>query len=204
MIPVTENSNDSLSKLGQIWFEKIKDYQHIDRLENAWNDHVPVTGYTSWYNKFTEISESWLLDHIEGIKQNTDWKIFQVDDGYQKCVGDWLTPDKDFPNTVDVVIKEAVKNNLMPGIWMAPFVAMEFSDIVQKYPDLVVKYPDGRSVVCGDFPHWGGEICCTRYRKRYLQGLHRKCCQTFCFHGRKIYQSRLFVWGLNGTKKRND
>ena len=85
-------------------------------------------------------------------------RFFQVDDGYQKCVGDWLTPDKDFPNTVDVVIKEAVKNNLMPGIWMAPFVAMEFSDIVQKYPDLVVKYPDGRSVVCGDFPHWGGKF----------------------------------------------
>jgi alpha-galactosidase len=159
VVPNSSDPSISITEVTKKWFETIKECELIPRsISNLWSEKLPVTGYTSWYNKFTEISENWLLDHIESIKEKTSWKIFQVDDGYQKCVGDWLIPDPAFPNKVDLVLKEASSKSLMPGIWIAPFVAMEFSDLVKENPGLVLKYKDGSPVVCGDFPHWGGKF----------------------------------------------
>lgn len=159
IIPTSVNSSETLGQLTNVWFDQIKQFEFVQRnLGNSWSGPVPVTGYTSWYNKFTDISESWLLDHIKSIKEKTNWSVFQVDDGYQTCVGDWLIPDKDFPDSVDVVIEKARSEGLLPGIWLAPFVAMEFSDLVKDNPEIVLKYPNGSNVVCGDFPHWGGKF----------------------------------------------
>lgn len=54
----------------------------------------PIFGYTSWYRHYNSISEKILLEDLDGF---TDQKhkadIFQIDDGWQTAVGDWLSVD---------------------------------------------------------------------------------------------------------------
>ena len=158
-IPTDIYPETPLYRLFDIWFSEMVALEIVKReYKNQWSGVTPVTGYTSWYNKFTNISQKWLLEHIESIVDKTGWKIFQVDDGYQSCVGDWLTPSPSFPDSVDFVIRKARNAGLIPGVWIAPFVAMEFSNIVKSSPEIILRDPSGHSVVCGDFPHWGGSF----------------------------------------------
>ena len=158
-IPTDIYPETPLYRLFDIWFSEMVALEIVKReYKNQWSGVTPVTGYTSWYNKFTNISQKWLLEHIESIVDKTGWKIFQVDDGYQSCVGDWLTPSPSFPDSVDFVIRKARSAGLIPGVWIAPFVAMEFSNIVKSSPEIILRDSSGHSVVCGDFPHWGGKF----------------------------------------------
>ena len=159
VIPRTINIDTPLMEIAKEWYREILENEFVPRKNlNRWSGDLPVTGYTSWYNKFTEISEKWLLQHIKSVKQHTSWHVFQVDDGYQSAVGDWLIPSESFPRKVDFILEKAKSESLMPGIWLAPFVAMEFSVLVKENPDFVLKDHNGDPVVCGDFPHWGGKF----------------------------------------------
>ena len=60
----------------------------------------PVFGYTSWYRHYQDISEDVLLHDLEGLRSSPiKPDIFQIDDGYQCAVGDWLRVDAEkFPH----------------------------------------------------------------------------------------------------------
>ena len=60
-------------------------------------DHL--SGYTSWYNYFKKIDEKIILRDLDGLDRAKDGvSIFQIDDGFESKVGDWLVPDpKKFP-----------------------------------------------------------------------------------------------------------
>ena len=54
----------------------------------------PVFGYTSWYRHYQDINEKCIINDLEGIRDyGYKADIFQVDDGYQTAVGDWLSID---------------------------------------------------------------------------------------------------------------
>jgi alpha-galactosidase len=59
----------------------------------------PAIGWTSWYYYYTNISEKIIEENLNAFVQNkVPIEIFQIDDGWQKAVGDWLHFDKKFPN----------------------------------------------------------------------------------------------------------
>ena len=68
----------------------------------------PMTGYTSWYNHYQNISEQIImenLEHVHEMGQNFD--VFQIDDGYQTYVGDWLDVNRDkFPDGLEPVVDQ--------------------------------------------------------------------------------------------------
>lgn len=140
------------------WFKYIKRYETTSRIKKSPTETAsPVLGYTSWYNKFTEIDEPWLLDHIENVSRLTNWNVFQVDDGYQLKIGDWLSPSKGFPEGIQGVIARAKGQGLIPGLWLAPFVALFDSKLAVDHPEWIVT-KNGEPVVAGDFAHWGGKF----------------------------------------------
>ncbi len=59
-----------------------------------------TNGYTTWYNYYQNITEDIVVTDLESLsKVNAEIDIFQIDDGYQTAVGDWLSIDsKKFPN----------------------------------------------------------------------------------------------------------
>lgn len=59
-----------------------------------------LAGYSSWYNRYQNIDEASIQEDLNGCKTLfRAGDLFQIDDGWERKVGDWLEPDPaKFPN----------------------------------------------------------------------------------------------------------
>jgi alpha-galactosidase len=121
-------------------------------------EQLPVRGYTSWYYRYTDIDAAWLLANLGAVSERRDWRVFQIDDGYQAAIGDWLSPKSGFPGGVAPVLAAARDKGMTPGLWCAPFVATSGSELYREHAQWLQRRDDGELVLCGDFPHWGGKF----------------------------------------------
>ncbi|SET09133.1 glycoside hydrolase family 36 protein [Anaerobranca gottschalkii] len=116
-----------------------------------------VFGWTSWYNYYTSISEKIILENLENFsKGKVPIDIFQIDDGYQQQVGDWLEVNDKFPNGMKYIRDKIAEKGYKAGIWIAPFVCNKKSRIYQKHYNWVAKDRKGKPIVAGFNPLWGG------------------------------------------------
>lgn len=116
----------------------------------------PIFGYTSWYRHYADISEQKLIDDLLGL-HSLDYRadVFQVDDGWETAVGDWFSVDKEkFPNGMDNIADAIKKAKQRPGIWLAPFVCEEKSEIFRDHKDWIVTDAEGAFVRGGS--NWSG------------------------------------------------
>lgn len=129
------------------WFEKLG----IHALTTK-----KATGYTSWYNCYQNISEKQILADLEGMRHlPVTPTIFQIDDGFEPFVGDWLTVDaKKFPGGLEPIVKKISDDGFIPGIWLAPFVCETKSDLYKKHPNWLLRDENGSPVYCGS--NWSG------------------------------------------------
>ena len=112
-----------------------------------------IFGYTSWYNYYQDISESIILRDLNAL--DSQFNLFQIDDGYETKVGDWLSVDKrKFPNGLKPIVDEAHKKGLSAGIWLAPFVAEEESELFKTRKELFKRDREGNFVKGG--ANWSG------------------------------------------------
>lgn len=123
-----------------------------------------LSGYTSWYNYFQKIDENIILRDLNGLDCAKDEvSIFQIDDGYESFVGDWLTPDpKKFPNGMKQIADAVHEKGYLAGIWLAPFNAQRVSVLAKEHPDWLIKDEKGRSVI--GCPGWGGAYILDFYK----------------------------------------
>ena len=111
-----------------------------------------IFGYTSWYNYYQNINEEIILRDLNALDKR--FNLFQIDDGYQMFVGDWLDINKDkFPNGLEGIVNKIHEKGYLAGIWLAPFVAEEKSKLFLEHPDYFKKI-DGKPVKCG--ANWSG------------------------------------------------
>lgn len=118
-----------------------------------------ITGWTSWYNYYTKIDESILLNNLQGIEnEKLPFDVFQIDDGYQQAVGDWLVFDKGFPRGLTGVVDRIHDLGMEAGLWLAPFVAEKKSDLARNHPEWILKDEKGKWVEAGWNPGWSGSF----------------------------------------------
>ena len=73
-----------------------------------------LAGYTSWYNYFQKIDENIIIRDLEGLDRAKDSvSIYQVDDGYEPKVGDWLLPNKKFPKGMNILLIKFMKKDIL-------------------------------------------------------------------------------------------
>ena len=112
-----------------------------------------IFGYTSWYNYYQDINEEILLRDLAALDEK--FNLFQIDDGYETKVGDWLSVDeKKFPHGLNPIVDEAHKRGLNAGIWLAPFVAEAESELFKTRKELFNRDKHGEFVKCG--ANWSG------------------------------------------------
>lgn len=132
----------------------------------------PKVGYTSWYNCYQNISEEQILRDLEGMRslpRKPD--IFQIDDGFERFVGDWLDVDgKKFPNGVAPIIEKIRVEGYQAGIWLAPFVAERSSALFREHPDWF-QYRDGQPVFTG--ANWSGGLALDPYNEEVRAYIRR-------------------------------
>ncbi len=132
----------------------------------------PIFGYTSWYRHYQDINERCLLADLEGVKKSElSADVFQIDDGYQTAVGDWLSVDlAKFPNGMKPVAEKIAAEGLTPGLWLAPFVCEEKSEMFEKYPEWLLKDKNGQPVRAGC--NWSNQYALDIYNKELRAYLH--------------------------------
>jgi len=93
-----------------------------------------VFGYTSWYNYYQNINEEIILRDLSALDKR--FNLFQIDDGYETFVGDWLDVDKKkFPNGLKPIVDKIHEKGYKAGIWLAPFVAEQKSKLFNEHPE---------------------------------------------------------------------
>lgn len=120
------------------------------------DDAKPVYGYTSWYRHYQKINENIIQNDLSGmLSQRFRPDVFQIDDGYQSAVGDWLAVDENkFPNGMKSIAESISSNGIIPGIWLAPFACGENSYVFRNFKEWFLTDEDGNYIKGGS--NWGG------------------------------------------------
>ncbi len=118
--------------------------------------HGTMSGYTSWYNYFQNITEDIILRDLDGLDPYKDQvSIFQIDDGYETFIGDWLDPNPEkFPKGMKYIADKIHEKGYKAGIWLAPFNCQKISRMAKEHPDWLIRHENGEPMV--GCIAWGG------------------------------------------------
>ena len=151
-------------------------------------DMRPIRGYTSWYRHYQDISEEILTKDLEQSDLGKD-DIFQIDDGWQTAVGDWLSIDNEkFPNGLKAMTdKMAELGKGRAGLWLAPFVCEEKSELFKEHKDWLLKDKNGKVVKGGS--NWSGFYALDIYNEGFRAYL------------KEVFDTIINKWGFNRLLK---
>ena len=149
------------------------------------NEHV--VGYSSWYNRYENINEEAIIQDLEGCRKVLKaGDLFQVDDGWEPTVGDWLEGDKKkFPHGMKTICDQIHEKGYKAGIWLAPMVTTAKSTIYRDHPDWLIKH-EGEYWSNGS--NWGG-FYSLDFSKEEVKD-----------HLRKVFDCVLNDWGFDLVK----
>ena len=171
-----------LNVAAQNWMRLVRKFERVPRgvpAEEFASRMHKVRGYTSWYYHYNAISEAVLSHNLNAVAEHTPWQVFQVDDGYQRQIGDWLLPSAGFPNGVATIAQQALEKNLKPGIWCAPFIVMENSKLFEQHPEWLLRNARKEPVLCGVHGLWGGKFYALDSEHPEVQDYVRDVLRTF-------------------------
>ncbi len=122
----------SAEEVYNAWFEAMGVHCRTDR---------KLFGYSSWYNRYQDIDEACILQDLEGCRTILkEGDLFQVDDGWEPFVGDWLAPDPvKFQMGMKSVTEKIHAGGMKAGLWLAPFCAEENSAVFKEHQDWFFK-----------------------------------------------------------------
>jgi len=110
-----------------------------------------VSLWASWYTGFYDRFR-WedLKDNLEAVSRAPETiEYFQLDDGYQKAVGDWTETGPCLPEGLEVFARTVRRAGLKPGVWLAPFCAGRDSRLRREHPEWLVLNGKGSPVLAG-------------------------------------------------------
>ena len=138
---------------------------HANRIQDSYFDLIRArgsdtgklpTGWCSWYYYFTKIKQDDLYENLDAAREKkVAWRYFVLDDGYQRAVGDWLSINSKFPDGLKAVANRIGAADMIPGLWLAPFIARRNSQLYRNHREWVLKDDKGRPALAGWNPNWG-------------------------------------------------
>ena len=174
-----------------VYFEG--DYEEVfDKYFAMWKmpetRHGMMSGYTSLYNYFQNITEDIIIRDLNGLDPYKDQvNIFQIDDGYETFIGDWLDPNPaKFPKGMKYIADEIHKKGYKAGIWLAPFNCQKISRMAKEHPDWLIKHENGKPMV--GCIAWGGAYTFDIYNEEVREYL------------RHVFDVVLNEWGYDMVK----
>lgn len=120
--------------------------------------HRPAAvGWCSWYDQANRITDAHCRKVARAIKRlrpRLRFDVFQLDDGFQRQVGDWRTNEK-FPAGLAPFVKAARASGCRPGIWMAPLAVHESLGWHRRHPEWFQR--DRTGALINHAGNWGGK-----------------------------------------------
>lgn len=128
-----------------------------------------VNGWCDWPTAFESITEEEVLRNAEFAARALKpfgFEYVQVDEGFQRWHGDWEGNTK-FPHGMKWLADRIRALGLKPGLWLAPYVISEPTEVFQKHPDWLLRHPDGRLRRVGPWPSEDSDWARQENPKRY-------------------------------------
>ena len=120
-------------------------------------------GWESWYNHYANINEALILKDLKALTKteniisigNFSSKIFQIDDGWELALGDWIPRKDRFANGLIPLVQRIEDAGFIPGLWIAPFIIDARSKTAAEHPDWLLRDEKHELVIAGYNPLWG-------------------------------------------------
>jgi alpha-galactosidase len=132
--------------LGQNADRLLENYAHELGQANGARTAGPFqAGWCSWYQFFHAVSEEDLLRNLEALtrrRAEIPIDVVQLDDGYQRAVGDWLETNEKFPRGLAPLAQEIRAAGFRAGIWTAPFCVAPESRLFESHPEWLLRQGD--------------------------------------------------------------
>jgi alpha-galactosidase len=117
-------------------------------------NRTPLRVWCSWYSLYTAINET-LLNKVIDDLDDLPFDIIQVDDGWQRAIGDWEANNK-FPSGVAALAARIKSTGRKAGLWLAPLIAANHSKLFRDHPDWFLSDSNGKFVSAGF--NWGEHL----------------------------------------------
>ena len=129
------------------------------------NARAPL-GWCSWYQYFADVTPSDVRANLEAVA-GRGFEVVQIDDGYQRAIGDWLSTCDAWAEGLGPIVHEIQHAGLQAGIWTAPFLAVADSDVLRAHPDWTTThgptgYPSKAAYNAGNWGGWALALDTTR------------------------------------------
>jgi alpha-galactosidase len=96
------------------------------------------TVWCSWYQYFLDVTQADVEENADAIARlDLPVDVVQVDDGWQAGIGDWQDLSSAFTSMGGLAARIR-DTGRRAGIWVAPFVAGDGSDLARHHPDWLV------------------------------------------------------------------
>ena len=108
----------------------------------------PAFHWCSWYYMYQNMSQKLLEEYLDSFPAEAkQFKYIQLDAGYCESPGDWLVPGHLFPEGLAKAADTIIKEGYMPGIWIAPFIVGDHSELYREHPDWILRDLSGDPVI---------------------------------------------------------
>ncbi len=104
------------------------------------------TGWRSGHARLRDVSQDGVRRALEAlVAAELPIEVVQLDDGYQRAIGDWLASAASFPRGLEPLAAEIRAAGFVPGLWTAPLCAEAGSDLHRDRPEWFLRDTDGSS-----------------------------------------------------------
>ncbi len=117
-------------------------------------------GWCSWYHFFHDVTEEDLLRNLDALaaaRNEVPISVVQLDDGFQREIGDWLETNAKFPRGLAPVAEGIRSAGFLPGLWTAPFNAVPKSRVFEDHPEWFLRDEAGAFFRGLVHPTWNPE-----------------------------------------------
>lgn len=130
-----------------------------------------VGGFESWYNHYTDIDEALILEDLEALDRTENLinrlyvrrgrpTVFQIDDGWERAVGDWEVNAERFPRGLRPVADRIEEKGYVPGLWLAPFLVTKRARLYAEKGEWLLRDASGVAVPAGFNDKWDNQYYC--------------------------------------------
>lgn len=162
-------SNRFVMLIGKDIYSALEEYASVMGRINSARTTSVINGWCNWFFTYEHITEDEVIRNAEfasRVLKPYGMEYIQVDEGYQRWHGDWDGNDR-FPHGMKWLAERIHSLGLKPGLWLAPFVISEPTDIFQNHKDWLIKNPDGSLKRVGPWPDENSDWARNENPKRY-------------------------------------
>jgi len=162
-------SNRFVMLIGKDIYSALEEYAAITGRINSARTNSIINGWCNWFFTYEHITEGEVIRNAEfasRVLKPYGLEYIQVDEGFQKWHGEWEGNDR-FPHGMKWLADRIHSLVLKPGLWIAPYVISEPTDIFRNHKEWLLKNPDGSLKRVGPWPDENSEWARNENPKRY-------------------------------------